>query len=338
MASEYDVFVSYTQRDGEIAADLASRLHDAGITCFLADRSILAAAEWEPAIRTAIWQCRRMLLLITPRSKDSLWVAAEAGAAWVLEKEMIPVLMFVDPPELFDPIRKFQARTVETPQQMDALVRELRSWAAASRAHQETGSPNEPRVSLATPRGAGEGHEDFNSPDQWDRLVKVGQWTRDPTSGAVTGAGMYRYLLSDQRYGPKAFTIQCRLQFLRLLPENSVNAVNAGIVLGWDTPTELPGYLHLMFSGTRLLLEQIGRRGGDEYHDFRHIDEGVPFELREGRIHDFTVAAHPDSITVTCDGEHVYTVRPPRGTLVGRVGLRPWRSHLRCHRFIVSTR
>lgn len=86
MAYTYDLFISYTQKDGEIAASLATRLHGAGINCFMADRSILAAAEWEPALRDAIRLSQRVLLLMTPRSKASLWVAAEAGAAWVLQK------------------------------------------------------------------------------------------------------------------------------------------------------------------------------------------------------------------------------------------------------------
>ena len=88
MAASYDLFISYTQKDGEIAASLATQLHDAGVTCFMADRSILAAAEWEPTLRDALRSSKSVLLLMTPRSKASLWVAAEAGAAWVLQKEL----------------------------------------------------------------------------------------------------------------------------------------------------------------------------------------------------------------------------------------------------------
>jgi len=54
MAASYDLFISYTQKDGEIAASLATQLHDVGVTCFMADRSILAAAEWEPTLREAL--------------------------------------------------------------------------------------------------------------------------------------------------------------------------------------------------------------------------------------------------------------------------------------------
>ena len=40
MAASYDLFISYTQKDGEIAASLPTQLHHAGVTCFMADRSI----------------------------------------------------------------------------------------------------------------------------------------------------------------------------------------------------------------------------------------------------------------------------------------------------------
>jgi TIR domain len=319
MAASYDLFISYTQKDGEIAASLATRLHDAGVTCFMADRSILVAAEWEPTLREALRSSQRVLLLITPRSKASLWVAAEAGAAWVLQKELIPVLMFVEPGELFEPIRKFQARVAETPQQLHSLVSEL----VSSRRRKLSEPPPYPF------------HELFNTPRTWERLVKVGQWQFEQNSGAIMSEGMYRYLLSDSEYGTRAFTINARIEFLELRAESAVNAVNAGIVLGWNAPEEKPRYLHLMFTGRRLLLEQIGQSGRDEYHDFRHIDEGVPFLLQTGQSYEISLHADRDAITVSIDGHEVYSVRPPPGSLTGKVGLRPWRSVLKCDRFEV---
>lgn len=35
------------------------------------------------------------MILCTPRSKNSLWVAAEAGAAWALKKELVAALLYV---------------------------------------------------------------------------------------------------------------------------------------------------------------------------------------------------------------------------------------------------
>ena len=103
--------------------------------------------------------------------------------------------------------------------------------------------------------------------------------------------GMYRYLLSDSEYGTRPFTIKARIEFVELRAESEVKAVNAGIVLGWNTPEEKPRYLHLMFTGRRLLLEEIGQSGRDEYYDFRHIDEGVPFLLQTGQSYEISLHA-----------------------------------------------
>jgi hypothetical protein len=41
----------YSQKDGDVPASLASKLADVGIKCFMADRSVLAGAQWEPQLR-----------------------------------------------------------------------------------------------------------------------------------------------------------------------------------------------------------------------------------------------------------------------------------------------
>jgi TIR domain-containing protein len=125
MAETHDIFLSYSQRDTTIAAYLASQLKAAGISCFMAASDIEAGEVWEDTIRSTLKAARRILLLLTPRSKNSLWVAAEAGAAWALEKDLIAALMFVEATELIDPIKRHQARLVETPEQVMALVNEL---------------------------------------------------------------------------------------------------------------------------------------------------------------------------------------------------------------------
>jgi hypothetical protein len=328
MPPTYELFISYSQQDGDIAASLASRLEEAGLKCFMADRSILAAAQWQPTLRNAIVAARSLLLLVTPRSKDSLWVAAEAGAAWVLEKPVIPVLMFVEPHQLFEPIRQFQARRAETPEQIAALVSELRAL-------RPVGAPAV-RVNPAEgERTEGSGRETFTA-SMWDRLLKVGEWTTDARTGTILGEGTHRYLLSHSIYGPESFTIRCRLTFLELFPKGPIDAVNAGIVLGWTVPNNARRYHHVMFTGERLLLERIGSHGRDEYSDFDHIDEGVPFQLQRNCPYDLVIDVDRTAIRVRCNGNEVYSPSLPEPVPAGRVGLRPWRSRMECKYFEVS--
>lgn len=125
MSEQIDIFISYSHRDSGIAKDLVSRIEDAGLHCFIAEKDISAGELREPRIRKSIIEAKRILLLITPRSKNSLWVAAEAGAAWALKKELIACLLFVEPNELIYIIRRHQARRIESQEEVESLINEL---------------------------------------------------------------------------------------------------------------------------------------------------------------------------------------------------------------------
>ena len=58
--------------------------------------------------------------------------------------------------------------------------------------------------------------------------------------------GMYRYLLSNFGYGTRTFKIDARIEFVELRAESAVNAVDAGIVLGWNASEKKPRYLLLV--------------------------------------------------------------------------------------------
>ncbi len=125
MTKHYDIFISYAHDDSELARSLHCRLERAGVQCFLAEKDIPAGGAWASTIRQAIKNADRVLLLITPNSKTSQWVVAEAGAAWVLGKPLIAAVRYVKPSELIEPISSHQARVVDTPEQIEKLVAEL---------------------------------------------------------------------------------------------------------------------------------------------------------------------------------------------------------------------
>jgi len=122
---EYDIFLSYGTDDVAIADELRLSLTSRGLRCFMAERDIPVAAQWDEKIRSALLNSKSILLLITPRSKDRPWVLLETGAAWALQKEIIPTLMFVAPSDLLDPVKHYQARVVETSVQRRTLAEEL---------------------------------------------------------------------------------------------------------------------------------------------------------------------------------------------------------------------
>jgi len=122
---EFDVFISYAAGDTGIADELRSDLERNGLRCFMAEKDIHVATEWQDSIRKALMGSKRILVLVTPRSINRPWVLMETGAAWALGKPLIPALSHVAPSELLDPIRRYQGRVIETTAQRQALVQEL---------------------------------------------------------------------------------------------------------------------------------------------------------------------------------------------------------------------
>jgi hypoxanthine phosphoribosyltransferase len=125
MAQMYDAFLSYSHLDSSIAQELHADLTAAKLSCFMAEKDISIADRWEGQIRAALRASHQTLLLITPRSCNSTWVLLESGACWVLDKKVVPLLMFVSPEQLPDTIRSYQAKVIETKAQRQQLVAEL---------------------------------------------------------------------------------------------------------------------------------------------------------------------------------------------------------------------
>lgn len=122
---QYEVFLSYAHKDAELASEIREALQAAGRSCFMAEKDIPVAAEWESEIHGALLGCSLFLVLVTPHSKDSAWVLLESGGAWILGKKVIPALANVDPSSLPDPISRFQASHVQTPVQIQQLVQQI---------------------------------------------------------------------------------------------------------------------------------------------------------------------------------------------------------------------
>lgn len=92
-----DVFLSYSAKDQELADTLAADIGHAGLTCFLAPKSIRAGEPWADRIRAELQSCRCLVVLLSPNSIQSEWVTTEWGAAWALGKHIIPVLFRCEP-------------------------------------------------------------------------------------------------------------------------------------------------------------------------------------------------------------------------------------------------
>ena len=176
----------------------------------------------------------------------------------------------------------------------------------------------------------------LRNPD-WLRLVKIGNWILDGDHEKILGSGMDTYLLSREEYGRHPFTIETSVAFsnFRQHLHHPVNKMNAGIILGWNSDDSNPRYYNILLSGQRLVLERTGLRGKDDRHEFRHLSDETALCIEEDVAYHFTANVTEKTISVLVNGIPHLTVERPPG-IVGRVGLRPWRSQMTCSRFLVS--
>jgi len=93
MESEYtfDVFISHAAADSKEADQIYEAILARGKKAFLSKKSLKAGEDFADKIRTALVSSRELWLLVSPNSLDSDWVISEWGAAWALEKRIVPI-------------------------------------------------------------------------------------------------------------------------------------------------------------------------------------------------------------------------------------------------------
>lgn len=122
---KYDVFISYSNGDSESANELSDKLNTQGFRCFLAEAELEIGKRWMESIHSAIKGSKIVIVLLTPRSINKPWVLIETGAAWALDKPLVPALKFVDTNQMVDPLKEYQGRVIETSNQVDNLIMEV---------------------------------------------------------------------------------------------------------------------------------------------------------------------------------------------------------------------
>jgi cellulose biosynthesis protein BcsQ len=169
-----------------------------------------------------------------------------------------------------------------------------------------------------------------------DRLNIIGgSWKRG--SGFWQGSGPDEYLLSSNDY-ETPFSIQAQFQFgSRKHARAEERPMNAGIVFGWRQESGPPRYFNLLLSGRSIRLERIGFRGGNAYRDFEHLSGEAPLPIELGQALDFHIRVDEAVLTVDIDDRRVLAL-PILSAARGKVGLRPWRSAMRCTKFVVEGR
>lgn len=103
----YDVFLSYSEKDHMQAQVIHEKLVKAGARVFMAPKSLRAGDDFADKIRKSLTGSSELWVILSPSSLNSEWVTTEWGAAWVLQKLIVPILFRCDIPQLPERLRKF---------------------------------------------------------------------------------------------------------------------------------------------------------------------------------------------------------------------------------------
>jgi hypothetical protein len=121
------VFLCYDKEDLPWAKELRRDLHrPPRVPCFLAPISIDPGKRWETKIRRALRQCKVLLMLATPTGITSKWCNWEVGAAWGLDKQIVPALRQISEQQLPEVLRLFQWRWARTREEQETLIRYIK--------------------------------------------------------------------------------------------------------------------------------------------------------------------------------------------------------------------
>ncbi|MBR2760780.1 MAG: toll/interleukin-1 receptor domain-containing protein [Solobacterium sp.] len=88
-----DVFISYKSDEEEYARKIRSVLEQNGISCWMAPDSIPVGSNYMKQIPLAIDGCRAMIVLISEKSQNSVWVKNEFSQAVTKNKLIIPYVI-----------------------------------------------------------------------------------------------------------------------------------------------------------------------------------------------------------------------------------------------------
>ncbi len=185
--------------------------------------------------------------------------------------------------------------------------------------------------------------ERFTDTEHWSKLNKIDNWKIDTENSFFEGKGIYSYLLSQNKYGRRNFTVFIDFKVNYLKPKDVFIPIskyhlpmNFGIVLGWSIDSNgRRKYYNLLFSGYRILLEAVGFQTGDEMSDFLHLDNGIPIFIEENRWNSLVIRVTNTVINVIINEVFMYSVRRP-DNLYGNIGIRPWRSNFKCRKFEIN--
>jgi hypothetical protein len=121
------VFVSYSFQDSSVAKVVIRKLEAADFRVFDPASSIVAGQAIEKSIANAIRESNFLVVILTQRSADSLWLPKEVDLASKLGTRIVPVVEVGAPVlPVLEGVKFIQYKDQPSPEQLQAIVRAIR--------------------------------------------------------------------------------------------------------------------------------------------------------------------------------------------------------------------
>lgn len=105
-AFSFDVFLSFATVNFSHAESIRQKVQCKGKKVFFSAKDLIGGQDFADKIRDALRASTELWLLVSPESLKSEWVMTEWGAAWVLDKPIVPVLYRCGPEMLPERLKR----------------------------------------------------------------------------------------------------------------------------------------------------------------------------------------------------------------------------------------
>src|SRR2546425_781800 len=110
--TQYKVSISSSQKDRDLARDLARRLKDAGVHITYSKLTRSAGADYEKTFKELL-NADELIVILSSNSLDNFWMMFEIGAAFSLRKKTTPVVVGLERQEVPPVIKQLKYITYD---------------------------------------------------------------------------------------------------------------------------------------------------------------------------------------------------------------------------------
>lgn len=97
---DYKVFINHTQRDSDLAMDLARRLKEAGVKVFPVEKSAVNGDKVITTVNRGLRKADEVIVIVTDSSVNSPGLNSQTGAALGLGKRVTAIVVGIEDDEL----------------------------------------------------------------------------------------------------------------------------------------------------------------------------------------------------------------------------------------------